>query len=68
MNEIVIKVSDLLDMANSLSKDGMKHVKLSLFEEYDDIPAHINFEAIDSLNPFDGSVDYEDIDAVDIDF
>lgn len=50
MDNIVVKVSDLLNMAKSLSKDGMLYVKNSLIEGNDEFPASANFEAIDSLD------------------
>lgn len=50
MDNIVVKVSDLLNMAKSLSKDGMLYVKISLIEGNDEFPASANFEAIDSLD------------------
>ncbi|MDY3908287.1 MAG: hypothetical protein SOZ48_00910 [Eubacterium sp.] len=67
MDNIVVKVSDLLNMAKSLSKDGMLYVKNSLIEGNDEFPASANFEAIDSLDDLLSSIDYEDIESVDID-
>lgn len=67
MDSIVIKVSDLLNMAKSLSEDGMLYVKLHLFDSEDDLPASVNFEAVDNLDDFSPSIDYEDIESVDID-
>lgn len=66
MDSIVVKVSDLFNMAKSLSDDGMTYVKLQLFDSDGELPASINFQAIDSLDESAPSIEYEDIDSADI--
>lgn len=63
MDEIVVKVSDLFEIAKQLHQDGMQYVRLMLLEAEDDLPALISVKAIKSASS-DDAVDYEAIEAV----
>lgn len=70
MDSIVIKVSDLLRLANELAKNQMKYVELFIDEADGDgadaLPACVNFTAYDGDASKMG-VDYEEIEAVSAD-
>ncbi len=63
MDEIVVKVSDLFEIAKQLHQDDMQYVRLMLLEAEDDLPASISVKAIQSASS-DNAVDYEPIEAV----
>lgn len=63
MDEIVVKVSDLFEIAKQLHQDDMQYVRLMLLEAEDDLPASISVKAIKSTSS-DNAVDYEPIEAV----
>lgn len=63
MDEIVVKVSDLFEIAKQLHQDDMQYVHLMLLEAEDDLPASIAVKAIKSASS-DDAVDYEAIEAV----
>lgn len=63
MDEIVVKVSDLFEIAKQLHQDDMQYVRLMLLEAEDDLPASISVKAIESASS-DDAVDYEAIEAV----
>ncbi len=66
MDEIVVKVSDLCKIAEQLKEDKMQYVRLALLEADADMPASIAVSAIESEDS-DCIVDYDGIEAVDVD-
>ena len=66
MDEIVVKVSDLCNLAEQLKADKMQYARLVLLEAYADMPASIAVSAIESEDS-DCIVDYDGIEAVDVD-
>lgn len=66
MDEIVVKVSDLCKIAEQLKQDKMQYVRLMLLEAEPDMSASIAVSAIES-EASDCIVDYDGIEAVDVD-
>lgn len=66
MDEIVVKVSDLCEIAEQLKEDKMQYVRLVLLEAEPDVPASIAVSAIENEDS-DSIVDYDGIEAVDVD-
>lgn len=66
MDEIVVKVSDLCEIAEQLKEDKMQYVRLVLLEAELDVPASIAVSAIENEDS-DCIVDYDGIEAVDVD-
>lgn len=66
MDEIVVKVSDLCNLAEQLKADKMQYARLVLLEAEPDMPASIAVSAIESEDS-DCIVDYDGIEAVDVD-
>ena len=67
MDEIVIKVSDLLNLATQLKSDKMQYVKLTLMEgdscsSDDSVPPCMCASAVKSIKS-ERAVDYDAIDA-----
>lgn len=65
---ITVRVKDLEKMVNELSADKVDYVEIFILEpdELDGevIPATLHFEAYDGIG---GGVDYEEIEAVEVD-
>lgn len=62
MDSIVVKVSDLYQMAKELSEKKMDYVQLSLLEADNELPACASFNAISGSE--NEIVDFEEIEAV----
>ncbi len=66
MDEIVVKVSDLCEIAEQLKEDKMQYVRLVLLQAEPDVPASIAVSAIENEDS-DSIVDYDGIEAIDVD-
>ena len=59
----IYKTSDLLNMLSEIINDGYEYVEVMELDAEDDIPAALNFSAIDSD---DCSIDYDNVESVEI--
>ena len=70
MNDVVVKVSELLAKVQELSDAGMEYVALTVLDEDEfdgeTIPASLHFDAIESDDSF-MSIDFEEIDLISLD-
>lgn len=60
---VTIKVSELLEMANTLSKDGIEYVEIEECEADEDFPKHLTFTG---YGGFGDGIDYEEIEHVEV--
>jgi hypothetical protein len=60
---VTVKVSDLLIMANELTKDGVEYVDIEEYDSDEESPKCLHFEAYDG---FGGGIDFEDIEHIEV--
>lgn len=60
---ITVKVSELLNMVQQLSNDGIEYVDIEEYPSDEDMAKHLSFIG---YGGFGGGIDYEEIEHIDI--